>query len=91
MPDGQGPAERQRRTRRANEQRAYTLLGTKEASLSVSCECGREACSVELTVSRTAYRNVRRQPEWFLVQDGHQHPDVQRVVHLHDDFLIIEV
>jgi hypothetical protein len=91
MPDGQGSAEHQRRTRRANEQRAYALLGTKQASLSVTCECGQDQCAAELTVSRTAYRNVRRQPEWFLVQDGHQHADVQRVVHMHDDFLIVEV
>ena len=91
MPDGHGLAERQRRTRRANEQRAYALLGTKAASLSVSCECGQEACAVELTVSRTAYRNVRRQPEWFVVQDGHQQPDAQRVAQMHDDFLIIAV
>jgi hypothetical protein len=65
-------------------------LGTKAASVSVFCECGQAECAAELTLSRTAYRNVRRQPEWFLVQDGHQQPELQRVVHMHDDFLVVE-
>ena len=89
--DGEGLGlERQRRARWENEQRASSLLGTVTASLNVACECGQDDCAAELTVSRTAYRNVRRQARWFLVLDGHEQPDTHRVVRMDDAFVIVE-
>ena len=89
--DGEGLGlERQRRARWENEQRASSLLGTETASLNVACECGQDDCAAELTVSRTAYRNVRRQARWFLVLDGHEQPDTHRVVRMDDAFVIVE-
>lgn len=89
--DGESPElERQRRARWENEQRASSLLGTEAASVNVACECGHDDCAAELTVSRTAYRNLRRQAGWFLVQDGHERPDTHRVVRMDDTFVIVE-
>jgi hypothetical protein len=58
--------------------------------LSVACECDNHHCAAELTVSKTAYRNVRRQARWFLVLDGHERPDAHRVVRMDDAFVIVE-
>ena len=89
--DGESPGlERQRRARWENEQRASSLLGSETASLNVACECGQDGCAAELTVSRTAYRNVRRRTRWFLVLDGHEQPDTHRVVRMDDTFVIVE-
>lgn len=89
--DGESPElERQRRARWENEQRASSLLGTEAASVNVACECGHDDCAAELTVSRTAYRSLRRQAGWFLVQDGHERPDTHRVVRMDDTFVIVE-
>ncbi len=74
--------------RRSNDARASAVIGA--AAMSVACECGRHDCDAEVTVSRTAYRRVRRQPRWFVVRDGHQEPNAQRVVQLHDAFVIVE-
>ena len=82
--------ERQRLVRRSNEARASSVIGIDATSMNVACECGVEGCDDELTVSRTVYRRVRRQPRWFLVRDGHQQPDAQRVVHLPDACVIVE-
>ena len=89
--DGESPGlERQRQARWKNEQRAASLLGSETPSLSVACECGQDGCASELTVSRTAYRNVRRRTRWFLVLDGHERPDTHRVVRMDDTFVIVE-
>ena len=89
--DGESPGvERQRRARWENERRASSLLGSDHASLSVACECDNHHCAAELTVSKTAYRNVRRQARWFLVLDGHARPDTHRVVRMDDAFVIVE-
>jgi len=89
--DGESPGmERQRQARWENERRASSLLGSGHASLSVACECDHDDCAAEVTVSKTAYRNVRRQARWFLVLDGHERPDAHRVIRMDDAFVIVE-
>jgi hypothetical protein len=75
--------------RRANDRRASSLIGTEVDAMSVSCECGGGDCSAQLTVSRNAYRNVRRRTGWFLVLDGHQEPDAHPVIQLDGSFLVV--
>jgi len=82
--------ERQRLMRRANEARASSVISADATTMTVACECSLEDCDAELTVSRTAYRRVRKQPRWFLVQDGHQQADARRIVQLDGVFVIVD-
>ena len=91
MRDGESSAsERRLEVRQANEQRALSLIGTETDAMRVCCECGDQECAAELTMSRNAYRSVRRRPGWFLVFGGHERPEAHRVASLDDTFVIVE-
>jgi hypothetical protein len=54
------------------------------------CECGLLGCNalVELTVAE--YETVRENPRRFFMVDGHEIPDVERVVERHDRYIVAE-
>jgi hypothetical protein len=53
------------------------------------CECANRECTFEVPISRADYESIRRDPRQFVVLPGHQMPEVEDVVLVHDDFLVV--
>ena len=54
------------------------------------CECANAGCAEQLAIDPGTYRRVREQPRLFFVRQGHEEPQLERVVEKHRDFLIVE-
>ena len=83
-------AARQSSMRRLNEQTSIARLGSDDGNIAILCECGRDACTAEITLSSGAYRNIRRQGGWLVIADGHERLETHRVVLRKDCFTIVE-
>jgi len=57
--------------------------------LEIFCECGQADCVMKLVVGTNVYETVRAHAVQFLVADGHDAPDVERVVARTDEYLIV--
>lgn len=54
------------------------------------CECGDPSCTEALSLTRPAYEDVRSDPLRFVVLDGHEQQDVERVVVRGDGYVVVE-
>jgi hypothetical protein len=54
------------------------------------CECANDGCSEQLAIDLETYERVRKQPRLFFVLPGHQHPEFERVLETHHDYLVVE-
>ncbi len=54
------------------------------------CECGDESCTAPLYVPVAQYEAVRANPRRFLVLEGHEIGDAERVVERHGAWLVVE-
>lgn len=54
------------------------------------CECSDPACAESLEITAQEYEAVRADPARFVVLDGHQLPDVERVVDRNGRYLVVE-
>jgi hypothetical protein len=54
------------------------------------CECSDAACAESLELTREEYEAVRADPARFVVLDGHQMPEVERVVGGNGRYLVVE-
>lgn len=54
------------------------------------CECPNNDCTKQLAVDLETYQRVRKEPRRFFVFPGHQHPELERVVESHRDYLVVE-
>jgi len=54
------------------------------------CECGDTSCTERLRVSLDEYEGVRADAKRFLVVPGHEEPDYERVIEIHETYAIIE-
>ena len=54
------------------------------------CECSDPDCAETLSLSLREYEIIRAAPNLFIVQNGHEHPDVDRVVRASDGFTLVE-
>ena len=81
---------RQLLARRLNVGTSIALLGRDDGDIAILCECGRDDCTAELTLTSTAYRNIRRQGSWFVIADGHHRLVTDRVIQRNDSFTIVE-
>jgi hypothetical protein len=66
---------------------AFTL---HNEPLDFLCECAELGCPERVRLRRSDYRRVRDDPTWFVVVDGHQQPEVERVVGRLGSYLIVE-
>ena len=66
--------------RRALNEELVSNLDPPAVSLRILCECGRSDCTTELDASQGLYRRVLRRPTQFIVADGHEVIEVDRVV-----------
>lgn len=77
--------------RHVNERlRAGRAPADADALYPFTCECGFLGCNklVELTV--TEYEQVRSDSRWFFILDGHEIPEVERVVARHERYAVVE-
>jgi len=54
------------------------------------CECANDACAEQFAVDLDTYQRVREDPRRFFVLPSHQHPELERVVDTHRDYLVVE-
>ena len=58
--------------------------------LMLLCECGDENCTQALHIPAAEYHAVRANPRRFIVLEGHEIPDVERVVERRPGWLVVE-
>ena len=54
------------------------------------CECAELECAERVRLCPADYRRVRHDPTWFVVVEGHEQLDVERVVDRVGSYLIVE-
>jgi hypothetical protein len=54
------------------------------------CECSDSACADSLQITTAEYEAVRANPARFIVREGHQVPEVERVVGGNGRYLVVE-
>jgi hypothetical protein len=54
------------------------------------CECGRVGCTEIIEVPPGGYVGVRSDPRRFLIADGHDSPEIERVVERHGTWAVVE-
>ena len=54
------------------------------------CECGLEGCYEQIALTLSEYEAVRAHPAHFAVVPGHETPSVERVVHEHARYAVVE-
>jgi hypothetical protein len=77
--------------REANEQ-IYLRHAPDEPDsvIDIVCECHRRTCSNVLRISLGRYDAIRQFPTWFVMTSGHSHPDDERIIEEHDEFVVVE-
>lgn len=73
--------------RRVNEQLAG-LRGDREP-LSIVCECGEIACVETIALEPGEYRRIRESPTTFGIKPGHEKPDAEVVVEVHQGYHVV--
>ena len=64
--------------------------GGATGTMSIVCECGREACVETIELASPAYEAVREHPARFIVREGHDLPDVERIVERAPGYAVVE-
>ena len=59
-------------------------------SFKFTCECGSATCTEEIAMTLVEYEALRAVPTHFAVVDGHEMPEVERVVERHPSYLVVE-
>lgn len=60
-------------------------------TIAVICECIRASCTANVEMTVPAYDEVRRFPTRFVVKEGHEIGDGERVVDTADGYVVIEL
>jgi hypothetical protein len=75
--------------RKLNESIEQLTPATAETFL-IACECARQDCMRVIEVAHPDYKSVRQESDRFIVANGHQFPDLERVVSTRQHYLIVE-
>ena len=75
--------------REVNE-RIFQIASTETDGLEVLCECGDESCISTLTLAVGDYERIRAEPSRFVVCNGHELTDIERVVERTPAYLVVE-
>jgi hypothetical protein len=65
--------------REVNE-RIVRLLDASQEAVEFLCECPSRDCVATVRLTLDEYEAVRRSPTHFVVRDGHEVPEIERVV-----------
>jgi hypothetical protein len=69
-------------------ERIYGLTAAEE--LTMFCECGGVGCLARLAVPLSEIRRIRQHPDRFIVQRGHETPEVERIVERAPQWSVVE-
>jgi len=75
--------------REVNE-RIFKIASTETDGLEVLCECGDESCISTLTIAVRDYERIRAQTSRFVVCNGHELADIERVIERTPGYLVVE-
>lgn len=75
--------------REVNE-RVREILEGEDEGIEFLCECSNEDCIETLALTGAMYEHVRSRATLFVVAEGHERRDVERVVELGPGFVLIE-
>ena len=89
MPDFEATVRSELLFREVNE-RIYDIGGNDSESLEVLCECGDESCISTLVISVRDYKRLRVESSRFVVCDGHELADIERIVERTPAYLVVE-
>ena len=80
------------RFRVANEavERATQVEARPQEKIDYVCECGAATCSALVQLSTEEYEAVRHHAARFIQLPGHDIPEVERIVHEGDGYIVVE-
>jgi hypothetical protein len=74
--------------REVNE-RIREVVPSENGGIDFLCECGREDCVEQISLTAKEYERVREDPVQFIVKPGHAIAEVEEVVEENDRFLLV--
>jgi hypothetical protein len=86
-------AANERIIREANEEAellARDAGGGADEEVEFHCECGEPDCDVRVILTVAEFQRAHEQPHRFIVAQGHDHPDMERVVARHGSWDVVE-
>lgn len=84
-------AENESAFRDVNESIERGLWPGEEGSLvSFRCECAKLGCDRLIELTPVEYEHVRAEPRRFFVLSGHELPEFETVVEVHERYLVVE-
>ena len=64
--------------------------GGTDQSIEVLCECGRQGCDGVITMTVADYDGVHSQADRFAVLEGHESPEIEKVVEERAGYLVVD-
>src|SRR5215217_2046915 len=58
--------------------------------LTFICECGRMGCNELIQLERREYEALRANPRRFAIIDGHEIPEAEEIVEIHERYVVVE-
>jgi hypothetical protein len=75
--------------RSVNERVEEVVQPGPEEEIDFLCECGDAECREKVTVTRGDYEQIRTDAAQFVVQPGHEIPEIEEVVIRRQGFLVV--
>jgi hypothetical protein len=63
--------------------------GDEASPIGFRCECARLGCNLLVELTLSEYEQVRSDPRRFVMIDGHQVPEVERVVERQPGYVVV--
>ena len=78
--------------RAVNEDAQDFIRHTKgdKAQLDFYCECSHRSCTQRITLSTEQYANLHGNKRQFIAIDGHELPEIEKIVSKEDGYNVIE-
>jgi hypothetical protein len=58
--------------------------------LEILCECGSEGCNEVIALTIREYDEAHREPDRFVVVQGHDDPEIERVVSRSKNYVVVD-
>ncbi len=76
--------------REVNERLLELADGSRDGSMQFVCECSLEDCTDTLTMNHEQYEAVRAHSTFFVVTNGHEILQVEKVIDQNDGYTIVQ-
>jgi hypothetical protein len=75
---------------RAVNERIFEIAVTHDEPLEILCECGDESCISTVVIAAHDYGRIRLESSRFVVCEGHELAEIERVVERPPGYLVVE-